>query len=163
MTYSHFILIAFLLLNCSHPVEFHKLDIDKSQEIAFRNEHNQPNCFLEYFVIKNPPGDYKKLRQVIDTFNTKTKFLPDSLKTYEYYRFFYKETQYTPRTYKEHEKNSGYFEGQDYIEKHWRDMLLKQNWSKSKSAIDIFYTFYKNEEIIKGKSDHISVPLDCTP
>ena len=156
------ILFVFIVVaSCSRPVEFNKLDIDVSSYVESYERTNKTHFNFEFFVIKNPPGNYSKLYHIIDSFNTSTPFLPDSLYDYEYFRYFFKETRFTPKTFKE-KGRQGYFSGTDDIWNHSKDMLLQQEWYKDGCVLHISHLFYKNGKHLDIKPDHIVLKRPCS-
>ncbi|MDR1348424.1 MAG: hypothetical protein LBJ63_08390 [Prevotellaceae bacterium] len=93
-----------------------------------------------YFVIANPPDNRDSLLSLVSKHFK--AFAPNDTieKYYHYHHFYFKETRFTPRDYKEEWK--GYF-NHDYIDNHYEDLLIDiYIYSKSK-----IFTFYKNGKI----------------
>jgi hypothetical protein len=75
----------------------------------------------EYFVIANPPEKRDELLFLTKQ-HIKSFALNDTIEKYDNYsHFYYKETRFTPRDYKEEVKD--YF-NHDYIDNHGRDLLI---------------------------------------
>jgi len=77
---------------------------------------------VEYFVVANPPQNSDTLLNLLSShFQV---FAPnDTIEKYYYYsHFYFKETRFTPRDYKEEWK--GYF-NHDYIDNHYKDLLIR--------------------------------------
>jgi hypothetical protein len=94
-----------------------------------------------YFVIANPPDNRDSLLSLASK-HFKAFASNDSIEKYRYYNHFYfKETGFTPRDYKEEWK--GYF-NHDYIDNHYEDLLI---------IISIDYKYNSQEIIFYKKGD----------
>ena len=80
----------------------------------------------EYFVISGISYNKQKLKQAVSTYNAATLSAADLKKHYAHKRFFYRETDATPRNYTE--KNKGYFE-HDRIDFHSDDLVVLVQWT----------------------------------
>lgn len=80
----------------------------------------------EFFVISGISDDKQNLKQVVNAYNATTLSAAELKKYYAYKRYFYRESEATPRDYTE--QNKGYFE-HDRIDLHSDDLLVLVLWT----------------------------------
>ncbi len=112
-------IVCFFLASCNKQTEIIQLENLTRIHNYVRSAHKGK---LEYFVIANPPEDKDALIDL--ALEHLQSFAPiDTIGNYySYFYFYYKETRFTPRNYKEEWK--GYF-NHDYIDNHTKDLLLE--------------------------------------
>ena len=132
-----------LLSSCKEsPAEVFPLKKLASVETSTTASGEPVHIKNEYFVIAHPPKDRAALRSVIQKYNDKTLPRPELDKYSAVFRVFFRETDYTPRTYAE--SNDGYFE-HDSIDSHARDALVQVKWTRDEAAWE--FTFYSDAEL----------------
>jgi hypothetical protein len=152
-------LVLILMTGCTRETEILKLHIDITSQVQ-QYAQKGFNFTIDYFVIKNPPGNIERLQALVDSFDGLEQFLPRDSKDYQYERVFYKETKSTPRTYKEGQ-DLGFVGGKDDIINHSEDRLVDITWSSSDCIYGISYKFYKKGKILEGACKDILNRKDC--
>jgi hypothetical protein len=108
--------LCFILCSCGNK---------ETEIIPLKNlikYYNDGDAKIVYFVIANPPDNRDSLLCL--TSEHFKAFAPNDTieKYYDYEHFYFKETRFTPRDYKEEWK--GYF-NHDYIDNHYNDLLIR--------------------------------------
>jgi len=93
------ILLILVFAGCNNKTEFFELSNLKFEMSAKETGNGQQ--ITEYVIISNPPKNLDSLTFLIKKYNDTTLDYCKTQKATVYRRFFYKETRYTPRDYKE--------------------------------------------------------------
>lgn len=94
------------------------------------------NIRTERFVVANPPRSEPEIRALIDAYIHGESPADRPEKHTMIVRFFYRETEFTPRDYTESIKS--YFD-HDRIEDHDSDLLVTVTWTRGRDGLDYIF------------------------
>lgn len=141
MRINAFVLIVGLLLlsackEQNEQSEIHPLRTQSYTDTSEAYDGEKYSIKYEFFVIAKPPMEQSALKRLVLDYNAAT--LPESERAqyYAYFRTFYRETEATPRDYKD--SKHGYFE-HDRLEFHSDDLLLTVKWTEYGKEVEYLF------------------------
>ncbi len=136
-------IVSLLILSCKEPpTEVFPLKSLSFVETGTTSYGKSYTIKREYFVVANAPKENSDLKFVIKQYNSHTLTKEEIEKYSVFIRWFYKETDFTPRNYIE--SNKGYF-NHDRIDFHAKDLLLGVKWTNDGMPEE--YLFYSKDEL----------------